>query len=201
MSLFGMVRACAIALPVVFAGGAGIARSVTQNVVTIPPGILVVVAPGAADPVVEQMTALPIVPDQSGASDQPGALGHLVALDRLVAEQRAMMARMFADMDAMFGPASPVFNPLTIAAAPNGGAVVCEQSISITFGGGDAKPLVKVNHAGNGCGQISGAASSAGAPGAVPAETAPLLTPRERPRVLEINEAAPVRVPPVRHRT
>jgi hypothetical protein len=170
MALFGLIRAAALAVPAVLAGTGVMA----QHVTIVPPAMVLVLSPSGATAV--ESPARP------------------VALERFIADQEAMMDRMFADMDAMFAGFPTAMRPMTIAAAPGAGAVVCQESISVTYGGGNAKPLVRVSHAGNGC------APSAGTPLSVPAETLPTAPAPEHPQILNVSE--PIRVAPaLRHRT
>lgn len=189
MSLSGWLRAAWVAVPVaLFCGGA-----VAQQVITVPPGVTVILTPGRL-PVVSNTSQAPILVENAA---DPSAL----PIARIFAEQRAMMNRMMAGMDAMFEPMQDQtgmidamlrqFGPLALGVAPVAGGTFCSESVSITYNGQSA-PLVKVSRAGSGCGPVSG-----GAP--VPAQSAPLE--QRHPNVIEISSPPPMTKPTVGHHT
>ena len=107
-------------------------------------------------------------------------------IERIFAEQRAMMDRMMAEMNAMFSRSA---NPLGTLPAKAG--TFCEESISVSYNGLDNAPVVKVSRAGGGRGPETGAAP-------VPAETAPPAA--HHPNVIEVNDPARVDAPRTRNR-
>ena len=186
MSLSGWLRVACVAVPAaLFCGGA-----VAQQIISVPPGMTVVLVPGR-------------LPDVSNGSwvearQTPSAS----SIERIFARQREMMDRMIADMDAMFAPmqnqhgiietllrqgGSPVFGT-----GPAAGGSFCSESVSITYNAPSRAPLVKVSRTGNGCGPVTGGAS-------VPAQTAPVE--QRQPNVMEIDGSGPVTKPAVRHHT
>ena len=144
MSLNRLCLALSVALPL------GSGGAMAQQVLTVAPGVTVVVLPQG------------VAPAQRPVS----------AIDQIFAEQHAMMARMMADMDAMLGRTQTG----AIQAARMGGQLMpgnsgfCQQSISITYDGSGA-PVVKTSRSGNACGP-EGASVQEQAPATAPASRA-----------------------------
>lgn len=184
MSLSRFLRVSALAAPLALTAMAGGAAH-AQQAVTLPPGAVVVLLPdgtavsgGVPVRVVEAPAAMPDIA-------------------RLIAAQQQMMARMMANMDALFGgPGLPAGFPGAAqpAAAAQGGVSFCQQSISVTYAGG--APVVKVSRSGSGCGPETNS-------GATPAVTAPApaAQPAARPDLLEVKDPVPVTQKPVRRPT
>ena len=184
MSLSRFLRVSALAAPLALALTGGAARA--QQLVTLPPGAIVVLLPdgtavsgGVPVRVVEAPAAMPDIA-------------------RLIAAQQQMMARMMANMDALFGgPGLLAGFPGSAqpAAAAQGGVSFCQQSISVTYAGGGA-PVVKVSRSGSGCGPETNS-------GATPAVTAPAPAPQPaaRPGLLEVKDPTPIVPKPVRRPT
>ncbi|MGA3000597.1 MAG: hypothetical protein ABSE20_02620 [Acetobacteraceae bacterium] len=193
MSLSGWLRAAWVAVPAaLFCGGA-----VAQQIITVPPGVIVVVTPGRM-PVVSNTSKAPVLVETSQA---PSAL----PIERIFAEQRAMMDRMMADINAMFAPTQNEtgvidamlrqFGSPALGVVPAAGGTFCSESVSITYNGQNGAPLVKVSHAGSGCGAVKAVKGVA----QVPAITAPVE--QHHPNVIEINSPIPVTKPAVRYHT
>src|SRR5579859_1023408 len=190
MSLSGWLRvACAAVPAALFCGGA-----VAQQIITVPRGMTVVLVPGRLPVVSKGSQPSVLVETRRGPSAYP--------IERIFAEQREMMNRVMADVDAMFAPmqsqpgmietllrhvGSPVFGVV-----PAAGGSFCSESVSISYDGQNSAPLVKVSRAGNGCGPVAGGAS-------VPAQAAPAE--RHHPNVMEIDSPGPVTQPAARHHT
>ncbi len=184
MSLSGLLRVAWIAVPTALVCGGAVA----QQIIPVPSGVVVILTPGqmpgtAKTPVlVETQQAAPI-------AVSPGSI------ERLIADQQAIMDRMMADMNAMFAPMASPTQMIRAMMGPGGGmpAAVgsyCEQSISVTYNGRGTRPVVKVSRSGTGCGPAAGTAS-------MPTLTTP---PAQRgPRILNIsNPSEPARP---QHRT
>jgi hypothetical protein len=180
MALSRLLRVAWVAVPAAFVCGGALA----QQIIPIPSGVVVILSPG-------DMPGTPRAPVlvESRAAASP------LSIERIFAEQRAMMDRMMADMDAMFSPPGAPGRLIQTMLGPSGNLPVasgtyCEESVSINYGGNDAKPVVKVSRSGTGCGPDTGASS-------VPAVTAPPV--QRQPRVLNISN--PPEPPRVQHRT
>jgi hypothetical protein len=147
MSLSGWLRAAWVAVPAaLFCGGA-----VAQQVITLPPGVTVILTPGQM-PVVSNSSRDPVLVETAPPSAMP--------IERIFAEQRAMMERMMKDMDAMFAPMPNQAGMIdagvpALAGVPSSGGTFCSESVSITYNGQNTAPLVKVSRAGNGCGPVT----------------------------------------------
>jgi hypothetical protein len=187
MSVSGWFRAAWVAIPVaLFCGGA-----VAQQIITVSPGVTIVLTPGQM-PVVSNSSQSPILVE---ATPAPTAL----PIEQIFAEQRTMMDRMMADMNAMFAPMQNQtgmidatlrqFGAPALAAA---GGVFCSESVSITYDGQNSAPLVKVSHAGNGCGPVTGGA---------PVQTLTARAASHHPNVIQIDSPVPATKPAVRHHT
>jgi hypothetical protein len=184
MSLSGWIRAAWVAVPAALVCGGAVA----QQIIPIPSGVVVILSPGD----VPGAAKAPVLVESPRAVPE-AALP--VSIERVFAEQQAMMDRMMADMNAMFSPSA---NPRGLIQAmmgssgslPAASGTYCEESVSVSYNGHDAKPVVKVSRAGTGCGPVPGAAP-------VPAVTAPPV--QREPRVLNISN--PPEPPRVQHRT
>jgi hypothetical protein len=159
MSFSDLVRAAAVALPALLVGGGAIA----QQRVIVPAGAVVVLLPAGAVPT----ETIPPMPD----------------IERLIADQRAVMARMMANMDSLLESASM-----------GGGAVMCEQRITILGDGVKNSPVVKISTRGTGCG-----AATPSAP--VPAAAPPAAFPGNPGSLIEVKDPRPMRPAPVRRPT
>jgi hypothetical protein len=187
MSLSGLLRAAWVAVPAALMCGSAVA----QQVITVPPGVTVILSPGQM-PLVSNSSRDPVLVETTQA---PSA----TQVERIFAEQRAMMDRMIADMDAMFAPMQNQtgtieamlrqFGAPALAGVPTG-ATFCSESVSITYNG--TAPVVKVSRAGNGCGPATGSVP-------VPTQTAPHI--HREPNVIEINNPTPSTRQAVRHHT
>jgi hypothetical protein len=186
MSLSGLLRAATVAAPAMFIGGGAMA----QQVIHVPPGMAVLLVPAPGRTAAETVRLV------------PAAAPTMISFDRLFAQQRAamdhMIADMNADMNAVFAPnASPdgflrtMFGGLDIT-MPRHGVSVCQESISVTYNGNDAKPLVNVSRSGNGCGPIHAGAAE-------PTRLAPPPASTRQLKVMEINDPAPLRAGPFHH--
>ena len=156
MTPYGWLRVVWVAVPAaLFCGGA-----VAQQIITVPPGVTVVLTPGR----------MPVV---SNTSQGPGTGGNhatpsALPIERMFAEQQAAMDRMMADMNAMFAPMQNQtgmidamlrqFGSPAMGVVPAAGGSFCSESVSITYNGHNGAPLVKVSHAGNGCGPMTSGA-------------------------------------------
>lgn len=197
MSLSGLLRAAWVAVPAgLVCGGA-----VAQQIITVPSGVVVILTPGgmpggaissAASPPVtvdtRRLTPVAVAPLAG-----PAAAIQAASLERIFAEQQAMMDHMMADMDAMFSPnANPMgISPAITGAMPAAGGTFCEESVSIDYNGHGGAPVVKVSRAGGGCGPATGMAP-------VPADATPPVVAHppgaHRPGVIQID--GPERVNP-----
>jgi hypothetical protein len=182
MSLSGLVRAAWVAVPAAWVavpaalvcGGA-----VAQQIITVPPGMVLVLTPGEVS-----ANAPVLIESRDSASAQP--------IERIFAEQDAMMRQMMADMNAMFSPTanSAGLIQAMVGSVPVKAGTFCEESMTVSYNGHDSKPIVKVNRSGNGCGPATGIAPA-------PAVTAPPVS--HGPKILDIS--APAATPRVQHRT
>ena len=179
MSLSGFVRTAAIAVPVMLVGGGAMA----QQIAAVLPGMVVLVIPGMLG-----MPGEPIRVVRAPDSAAP-------RFEQIFAEQQAMMARIVADMDALFsggsGPMAGFQGGMNASAPGHDGVSFCQESVSVSFNGGSSRPVVNVSRSGDGCGPETGTAP-------VPAVTTP---PSARPDLMEINAPGPVIQTPVRHPT
>lgn len=205
MSLSGLLRAAWVAVPAALVCGGAVA----QQIITVPSGVVVILTPGgmpggaisaAASPpvMVEARRVTPVAVSPLAAPD--GAI-QAASLERIFAEQQAMMDHMMADMNAMFSPrANPMgMLPAMAGAMPASAGTFCEESVSINYNGQGSAPVVKVSRAGGGCGPAAGIAP-------VPADATPPVVARpsgaHRPAVIQINGPARVTLPASRqHRT
>jgi hypothetical protein len=172
--------------------------AMSQQIFTDPSGSIVVILPGPSGSAVT-----PVIQAASPAS------GDRTAVEQLVAQQDAIMARMMADMDAMFAPMSDPFagvngmlaRVMSGSGLNGGNGMVCQESISVSYDGSGAKPLVKVSRSGNGCGEMS--PTPAGTVPEAPNWTAPVPSaPRAAPPgVLEVKSPESLVPPGIRHRT
>jgi hypothetical protein len=184
------LRAAWVALPATLICGGAVA----QQIISVGPGVTVVVMPGQM-PVLSNASQTPVLVETTPA---PSAL----PVERIFAEQRAMMDRMMADMDAMFAPMQNQtgtidamlrqFGAPAFGAMPAAGGSFCSESVSITYNDQNSAPLVKVSRAGSGCGQAPG-----GSP--VPALTMPAE--EHHPKVMQIESPVPVTPPAGGHHT
>lgn len=190
MTPYGWLRVVWVAVPAaLFCGGA-----VAQQIITVPPGVTVVLTPGRM-PVVSNTSQGPVLVE---TTQTPSAL----PIERMFAEQQAAMDRMMADMNAMFAPMQNQtgmidamlrqFGSPAMGVVPAAGGSFCSESVSITYNGHNGAPLVKVSHAGNGCGPMTSGAR-------MPAQAVPAV-PRQ-PHVVQIDSPVPVAKPAVKHHT
>jgi hypothetical protein len=193
MSISRLLRAACIAVPAALAGGSAMA----QQILAVPGGTIVVVATGTipAQAMAGRLGA-PVLVQSRVAQPDPVSPS---LFENFFAEQQKTMDRMMAAMDAMFSPAADAAGTIRAmvgdaarGVVPAAGGSFCAESISISYGGRDTAPVVKVSRAGDGCGAGAGVAP-------IPAETAPPAV--HRPNVIEVNDPARVAQPPVRHRT
>ena len=121
MSLSGLLRAAWVAVPAALVCGGAVA----QQIITVPSGVVVILTPGgmpggaisaAASPpvMVEARRVTPVAVSPLAAPD--GAI-QAASLERIFAEQQAMMDHMMADMNAMFSPRA---NPMGMLPAMAG---------------------------------------------------------------------------------
>ncbi len=135
--------------------GAGLLLSTPAAMAAPPEGGHYVWVPNGAEVVVlPAQTAAPV--------DFPVA--------RMIAQQEAMMQRMFADMDSLMGTTLPDPEQMIrsvmqgMPQAPAGSSVVvtsittpsgtCSQTITYGYPGNDSPPVVNVSSSGNACGTI-----------------------------------------------
>ncbi len=186
MSLSGWLRAAWLAVPAALVCGGAVA----QQIIRVPPGMVVVLTPGQM-PLVSARAKAPVLVE---STQEPSAL----PIERLFAEQQAMMDRIMADMNAMLGPIQTPAETMARFGAqgpevmPVAGGTYCEESVSVTYNGRNSAPIVKVSQAGSGCGPTAGAAP-------VPAESAP--PERSRPPIIQVDSPPRVMEPRVRHHT
>lgn len=149
------------------------------RVIYVPPGTTVLILPAGAMPTAAQADAMSTTAPAPIAAVPADAAPML----RLIAEQQAMMQRLFANMDTMLPPFGA---PLTVAmrSMPAGAHGVCSQSISIVDRGDGSAPIVKTARTGDACGAIG-----IGAPHEVnqPAQIAP-MAPAHGPRLWEASD-------------
>jgi hypothetical protein len=193
-----LLGAC-LALPLAAYGGSAIAGPLSApQTITIPPGAVVLILPGAAEIVSPAATGLP--------TDDP--------LLRMVAEQDAMMRNMMAEMNAAFAqPTWPFTQPIgpmqlnrTIQAAfggpPtngsaagmvftsfSGGPGVCTERMTYVYPANGAKPQVTVTHSGDACGAL-GVTGPNTVMQPVPAQPpqAPTAAPSHGPRLWTVSD-------------
>ena len=187
MSFPALLRVASVALPVALGCG-GVAAA--QQIVNVPPGFTLVLVPSPG--------AAPQIIDAREAASPPVAL---MPIERMFAEQRAIMARMTADMNSLFAPTA---NPLTridaliqrmgmpeLATSPASAGSYCAESVSVSYAGPGTAPLVKVSHSGNGCGPNPASGSAAVA--------APSAPPHQK--LIEIDAPARIVTAHASHRT
>lgn len=178
MTLSGLFKLSAVALPALLAGGGAMA----QTVMTVPAGTVVMVLPARTVPI--EPVAAPAMPD----------------IARLIAEQRAIMTRMMADMDSLFAPIAngPLSGAVPVdlgsAAAARNGVLVCQRSVTIRYDGTSNFPVMKVTAAGSGCGSET---PSAPAPASAPSP----VTPGSPRGLIEVKAPAAAHPTPVRRAT
>jgi hypothetical protein len=191
MSLSGLARAAWVALPVAFICGGAVA----QQVISLPPGVVIVLIPGGMP-----MPAIPRIvnpPTRIEARQAIEVTSPAALIESIFAQQQAMIDRMMAGMNAIFAStASGMFGAMPdevqdLGTMPAAGGSFCEQSISVTYNGRGA-PVVKASHAGSGCGPGTGVTP-------LPAETAPPVS--HQPKIIQVNEPVPAVQPPVPHHT
>ncbi len=152
-----------------------------SRVIEAPPGVMVLVLPGAA-----------LSPPQAMIdADFPTPATLMQRIDRMMAEaQRAFAAPSWAARDRTIDAA---WRQMPLAGGSVTGMVVtsfsnghgtCTQRV--TYAGNGAAPLVEVSSTGNACAQ-------AGMPAAIPARQAPPAPQRTMPRTLQVKNG-PARV-------
>ena len=196
-----LLGAC-LALPLATYGASAIAAPPSgPQTITVPPGAVVLILPGAAGiaPPDATATALP--------ADDP--------LLRMVVEQDAMMRNVMAEMNAAFAqrtwpftqPIAPMQLDRTIQAAfgglptsmPDAGMVftsfsggpgVCTERMTYVYPANGAKPQVTVTHSGDACGAlgVTGGPNTVMQP--VPAQPpeAPTAAPSHGPRLWTVSD-------------
>ena len=170
MSLSGLLRAAWVAVPAALVCGGAVAR----QIITVPSGTVIVLTQGEMPVgVMSRAANLPVLVE----TRQPAAVTTLpMPLERIFAEQQAMMDRMMAEMNAMLSPGA---DPVGIIRAMTGrmsapaqevsparGGTFCQESISVSYNGHGSAPVVKVSRTGGGCGPEAGDVP-------LPAETRP----------------------------
>ena len=196
-----LLGAC-LALPLAAYGTAALAAPPSgPQTITVPPGAVVLILPGAAEsaPSAATATALP-------ANDP---------LLRMVAEQDAMMRNMMAEMTAAFAqPTWPFTQPMwpaqmnrTIQAAfgnmptnvPGAGMVVtsfsggpgvCSEQMTYVYPANGAKPQVTVTRSGGACGSVGvgGGARDVTQPTPAQRPELPTLAPTHGPRLWTVSD-------------
>jgi hypothetical protein len=175
-ALFG---AC-LAVPAALAGGAMAQPADGTRVIQVPPGAVVLIlgAPsGVASGAPQVITAAS--PDE-------------FPMMRLIAEQRAMVQHMMADMSALFGPMpspSQLIQAAMGASGSQGMHGVCGESVTYSYSGNGSQPVVHVSHYGDACGASAGGAQNV----TESQETEPAIP--HGPKVLDIGYPARA-VPP-----
>jgi hypothetical protein len=182
-----LLGAC-LALPLfAVTGQAQPAQTDGGRTIYVPPGAMVVILSGPGT--VAAPTAVVATPNMVNAG-APQA----TPLMQMIAQQRAAMQHMIAEMNAMFPP-MPDPNavlraafgsgpPLGVSMMPlTGGHGVCSQSISIVARGDGSAPIVKTSQSGDACGAL-GVGQPQGVDEVRP-ET-PAATPPHGPKVLDI---------------
>jgi hypothetical protein len=155
-----LLGACLV-LPVAAYGGSAVAGPPSgSQTITVPPGAVVLILPGAFGP-----TPPPGVTAAALPAGDP--------LLRLVAEQDAMMRGMMAEMNAAFAQpmwAMPTDQMLRAAfgglptnaagsglvvTSMSGGSGVCSERVTYVYPANGAKPRMTVSRSGDGCGAFS----------------------------------------------
>jgi hypothetical protein len=146
-----LLGAC-LALPLLAVTGQ--AQPAPQNggrVIYVPPGATLVILPGPG------AVAAPNTVNAGASEPMP--------LMQMIAQQRAAMQHMIANMNAMFPPlpdpntmlraAFGAGGPFNVSIMPlAGGHGVCSQSISIIARGDGSAPIVKISQSGDACGPL-----------------------------------------------
>ncbi len=193
-----LLGAC-LALPLAAYAGSALAGPPSgPQTITVPPGAVVLIMPGAAETMTPAAAAL-------RAGDP---------LLRMVAEQAALMHRMMAEMHAAFTqPTWPFTQPMwpmpldrTIQAAfgslptnapgagvvfpsMSGGPGVCSERMTYVYPANGAKPQVTVTRSGDACDAL-GVNGPGGVTQAVPAQQpeTPTVAPAHGPRLWSVSD-------------
>lgn len=178
-----------LALPLLAASSAMAASPPESRTITVPPGAVVLILPGAAT-----VGAPPFTASAALQSGDP--------MLRLIAEQDAMMRDMMAQMDAAFAPPMVPAMDRVIQAALHGTTLsdhgvatvftsmtnspgVCSERVVYTYPATGGKPQVTVTRSGDGCGPIGGTGTQTISQ---PAPMAPSVRPAQGPGLWTVSD-------------